>query len=93
MILIASICFSGFFKICYMRNKKKDETKLLIKETQKHEQLNILDMLKNMGYIENKQNSNVMCLWSVAAWVSGQAPAHDSFSLPSLHHSLAEWIQ
>lgn len=62
MILIASICFSGFFKICYMRNKKKDETKLLIKEAQKHEQLNILDMLKNMGYIENKQNSNVMCL-------------------------------
>lgn len=33
MILIASICFSGFFKICYMRNKKKDETKLFIKET------------------------------------------------------------
>lgn len=35
MILIASICFSGSFKICYMRNKKKDEKKLFIKETKK----------------------------------------------------------
>lgn len=45
-----------------MRNKKKDETKLLIEETQKHEQLNILDMLKNVGYTESKQNPNIMRL-------------------------------
>lgn len=45
-----------------MRNKKKDETKLLIKEIQKHEQLNILDMLKNVAYTESKQNPNIMHL-------------------------------
>lgn len=76
-----------------MRNKKKDETKLLIEETQKYEQLNILDMLKNVGYTESKQNPNIMRLWSMAAWGSGPAPAHDGFSRPSLRHSLAELIQ
>lgn len=46
--------------ICYMGNKKKGETKLLIKETQRHEQLQIWGMLKKVGYTENKQNQNIM---------------------------------
>lgn len=64
----------------------------MIRETQRHEQLQILDMLKNVAYTENKQDQNMWHLWNIV-WGSGPAHAHDSFSFPSLHHSLAELIQ